>query len=524
MSKASKVINIFIFLFAVVVVVFGVLLFQKREDITQARTDTAATLEKVSRQINDSKNMVSSANLMIEKTSAEVKTELDKLERSVTTIVEQRDTIAANYTEVANIVLQDAYNDGKPPYTVKDGAIKDYKTTDDTLNDIKANAENLMKYFSDRDERIATFISNENRKLGRSSLDGESLRSNDRLKETFDEIETETGEKVKRMTTFRDHVKAVHGLVAMMDSGANMDEIPEDYDSAVREILSRSAEIPDLDSATEYGNHLFNELKALNKKVSEHKSLREQNDLLSKISAKAQDEIASYAEKTKEAEERAFNAETALAEAQKEILRYQSIIDPTGFDNEQENAARTVDYAALKDLVGKVVYVNQDLGFITINIGSESEVVRSTGEHILTPVPAGATLTVATSLDPADAKFVCKVQVHQIRSRASTATILASAGGSFNYPKVGNVVYFSKQDIETVKAANEEAMRKKAEERAAAEREQALLELNDILTGTDEIDDDSGIDLEDEDYLNEDDGFGDDDGDEEDDFADFEEE
>jgi len=519
MSKASKVINIFIFLFAIVVVAFGVLLFQKREDITQARTDTAATLEKVSRQINDSKNLVSSANLMIEKTAAEVKTELGKLENSVTTIVEQRDKIAANYTEVANIVLQDAYNDGKPPYTVADGSIKDYKTYGETIDEIKVNVDNRMKYFSDRDERISSFIINENKKLGKSFSDSERLKSNDRLKDTLDEIETETGETVSRMKTFREHVKAVHGLVAMMDNGSNMDNIPEDYDSAVREILSRSAEIPDLDSPTEYGNHLFNELKALNKKVNEHKSLREQNELLSKVSAKAQDEIASYAEKAKEAEERAFNAETALAEAQKEILRYQSIIDPTGFESEQENAARTVDYAALKDLVGKVVYVNPDLGFVTVNIGSESEVVRSTGEHILTPVPAGSTLTVATSLDPADAKYVCKVQVHQIRSRASTATILASPGGSFNYPKVGDVVYFSKQDIESVKAANEEALRKKAEERAAAEREQALLELNDILTGEDEIDD-SGIDFDEEDYLNEDDGFGDD----EDGFGDFEEE
>ena len=41
MSKASKVINIFIFVFAIVVVVFGVLLFQKREQITQARSDIA---------------------------------------------------------------------------------------------------------------------------------------------------------------------------------------------------------------------------------------------------------------------------------------------------------------------------------------------------------------------------------------------------------------------------------------------------------------------------------------------------
>ena len=55
-------------------------------------------------------------------------------------------------------------------------------------------------------------------------------------------------------------------------------------------------------------------------------------------------------------------------------------------------------------------------------------------------------------------------------------------------------------------------MRKKAEERAAAEREQSLQDFNDIMTGEDESDD-SGIG-DDDDFLNEDEGdsfdFGDD--------------
>ena len=71
MSKASKIINIFIFLFAIVVVVFGVLLFQKREQITQARSDIAATVEKVSRLIDPSAT-IPADDLKISKTPAEV--------------------------------------------------------------------------------------------------------------------------------------------------------------------------------------------------------------------------------------------------------------------------------------------------------------------------------------------------------------------------------------------------------------------------------------------------------------------
>ena len=44
MSKASKIINIFILIVAIVAVVFGTLLFQKRAQLTQARSDIANTV------------------------------------------------------------------------------------------------------------------------------------------------------------------------------------------------------------------------------------------------------------------------------------------------------------------------------------------------------------------------------------------------------------------------------------------------------------------------------------------------
>jgi hypothetical protein len=182
-----------------------------------------------------------------------------------------------------------------------------------------------------------------------------------------------------------------------------------------------------------------------------------------------------------------------------------------------------VNFAVLKDLVGKVVFVNKEYGYITIDIGSGSEVVRNSGERLRAAVPEGAVVTVATSLDPETAEYVCKAQVIRLRSKASVATILASPAGEFAYPNVGDVVYFSQSDIAKMKAAHDEDIRQKAEERAAAEREQTLRDFNDITDGEDEVDD-TGID----DFLDEeeDDGSVDDFGDEENFGAeeDFEEE
>ena len=137
MSKASKVINIFIFVFAIVVVVFGVLLFQKREQITQARSDIAATVEKVSRQI-DSSAAIPADDLKISKTPAEVKEAMVKLESAVNKIVKQRNAIAENLTDVTNTVLEKAYyGEGDEPFILESGSVTNYKLTDGTLADIK---------------------------------------------------------------------------------------------------------------------------------------------------------------------------------------------------------------------------------------------------------------------------------------------------------------------------------------------------------------------------------------------------
>ena len=137
MSKASKIINIFIFVFAIVVVVFGVLLFQKREQITQARSDIAATVEKVSRLI-DSSAVIPADDLKISKTPAEVKEAMVKLESAVDKIVKQRNAIAENLTDVTNTVLEKAFYDvGDEPFILESGEVTKYRGYDETLTDIK---------------------------------------------------------------------------------------------------------------------------------------------------------------------------------------------------------------------------------------------------------------------------------------------------------------------------------------------------------------------------------------------------
>ena len=489
MSKASKVINIFIFVFAIVVVVFGVLLFQKREQITQARSDIAATVEKVSRQI-DSSATIPADDLKINKTPAEVKEAMVKLDSAVDKIVKQRNAIAENLTEVTNTVLEKAfYDEGDEPYIVEDGVIAgDYRTYDKTLTDIKTHIGERMEYFYVRDKHLSDFMSKDGANLGMPARNYAFSADNAKLAKSLNELIVKTNDTVERMKAFRGHIVTIFGQI------------------------SPDATKPDLDSQ-EYNRLLRENVTTVEEYVNRHNQLIKDNEELRIRVERAEIGLGTAEENTANFKRVAEEATQKLADAEKEIRRLRIIIDPTGSGEENE---LNINFTVLKDLVGKVVYVNEQYGYITVDIGSESNVVRSSGERLRAAVPEGAILTVATSLDPDTAKYVCKAQVIRIRANASVATILASPGGTFDYPKVGDVVFFSQTDIATMKAAHDEAMRKKAEERAAAEQAQSMQDFNDIMTGEDESDD-SGIDsgddflegLDDDSGINSDDDSGD---------------
>ena len=493
MSKASKIINIFILIVAIVAVVFGTLLFQKRAQLTQARSDIANTVEKVSRQIDPSAT-IRSDELKINKTPAEVKEAMVKLESAVDKIVKQRNAIAANLTDVTNTVLEKAYYaDGDEPYILESDAVTDYRGYGDTLTTVKAHIGERMEYFYVRDKHLSDFMSKDGANLGLSAQSYAYSADNAKLSKALLTLLSKTNDTVERMKAFRGHIVTVSSQIS-----------PDS-----RELDLNSQEYPQL---------LKENVATVETYVKQHKDLIKDNEELRERVRRAEIRLGAADEDTATYKKVAEEAERKRIELEDEIKRLRGIIDPTGNSTEED-----VNFAVLKDLVGKVVFVNEEYGYITIDIGSGSEVVRNSGERLRAAVPEGAVVTVATSLDPETAEYVCKAQVIRLRAKASVATILASPAGEFAYPSVGDVVYFSQSDIAKMKAAHDEALRKKAEERAAAEREQTLREFNDISVGEDDIDDagiDDFLDEEEDDFGSEED-FGN-----EDDFGsdEFEEE
>ena len=402
-----------------------------------------------------------------------------KLEAAVNKIVKQRNAIAENLTDVTNTVLEKAYyGEGDEPFILESESVTSYKDTDTTLAEIKTRIGDRMGYIYVRDKLLSDFMSKDGANLGMPARSYAFSADNTKLSNSLNELITKTNDTVERMKAFRGHIVTVSGRI------------------------TPDAKEPDLNSQ-EYNQLLKENMTTVEEYVNRHNELIKDNEALRERVMRAEIGLTSAEENTSTYKRVAEESSQKLADAEKEIRRLRQIIDPTGFGEDSE--AVNINFSILKDLVGKVVYVNEQYGYITVDIGTESEVVRSSGERIRATVPEGALLTVATSLDADTAKYVCKAQVIRLRAKAAVATILASPGGSFDYPSVGDVVYFSQADIATMKAAHDEAMRKKAEERAAAEREQSMQDFNDIMTGEDETDD-FGIDTSDE-FLNEDDGL-----------------
>lgn len=475
MSKASKIINIFILVFAAAATALGVLLFQKREDNRLAREYVGDAVEKVTQQI-DPAARVQSDELKINKTAAEVKEAMIKLESNVDKLVKQRNAIAKALTEGTNTVLEKAYiGEGDEAYTADQDVISAYKGTNAELEKILKRINDRIQYVYVRDQYLADYMKKNGSALELEERVYTASPDNAKLSNSLIAMNTKTADTVTRMKAFQGHIVALTNKI--------------------------SPDSPELNlTIQEYPQLLNQNLTTIQDYVNAHNSLlKEREELLERV-RNAESLVDSAETSTSEYKKVAEEAEKKRIEAEKEVARLKRIIDPTGYD-EEAMAKLNVNFNLLKELTGKIVYVNSEFGIVTIDLGSESEVVRRTGEHLRVALPDGALLTVATSMDPLTAKYVCKLQAMRVDQKASVAAVLASPSGDIRLPKIGDTVYFSESDIKQMKEIRDERLRRQAEERAALERARADSEFSELLPLEDKVED-VGIESDD-DFLNE---------------------
>lgn len=437
-STVSKIVNVLILVGAIVAIVFAVLLFQKREELTQIRADSAASLMKITALI-DGEPALTSEEMAIGKSPADVKPVLAKVEATVDKIVKQRNFIAENYVKDVNLLMErQVVPEGEEPFAVDYKAVVAYDN-EGNVKRINEAVSERMNYFYDRDALLQSFVRDMTDALEMDVAVAKYSDVNEVQKGTYDSIRDRANAFKERRNLF---IRYINEVAKKFPNSENF-SLPETMQTQESLDSSLAVNTENIDSYIANHNAVTD---AFDKQKTRIRDL--ETELTATIAAR--DEAVT---RVAAAEKRADIAEAKAQELQK-------VLDPEGYLAKEAEQIKRIDFGVLKDLTGKVTYVNAEYGYVTIDLGLLSKIKRD-GNTLNIPLPQNALMSVATSLDPANAKYVCKIQATDIKPNASVATILPSPAGKITLPKVGDVVYFSANDISVLrkKFESEEAQR-----------------------------------------------------------------
>lgn len=448
-STVSKIVNVLILVGAIVAIVFAILLFNKREEFTQIRADSAATLMKITAMI-DGKPAMTAEDLAIGKSPADVKPVLNKVETIVDKIVKQRNFIAENYVKDVNVLMEkQVVPEGQEPFVADYKSVVDYNN-DGTVKRINEAVAERMDYFYERDGFLESFVREMTDALEMDVAIAKYSDINEVQKGTYDSIRD-------RANAFKDRRNL---LIRYINEVAK--KFPNSENFSLPETMQT---LESLDSS------LATNSENIDAYIANHNAVTDAFDKQKVRIRDLETELTSTIAARDEAVSRIANAEKRAEIAEAKAQELQKVLDPEGYLQKEAEQITRIDFGVLKDLTGKVTYVNSEYGYVTIDLGLLSQVKRD-GNTLNIPLPQNALMSVATSLDPADARYVCKLQATDIKANATVATILPSPAGKISIPKVGDVVYFSANDIDVMRKKYEEEEAKKNAERLEKMRAQ----------------------------------------------------
>ena len=460
MGIANRVINILILVTAIVVVIFGCMLFNKREQLVQgwktmshAIVSTAKTIDDESRSGTNLSSELTAAKLDHKVYNADATNKLvAKLDAEAKRIIAQRSALADTLSEVASTLEVADETDSVELKKVaassdRQAAIKERVLSVQTRNN--GVLEQIVALSEQIEEPITV----------------QDLKDNEQYRNSMGKVSRKVGSINDRKNALADHVKKVTDVLEI--------------------------ENPSLD-----GDDYADNLK---RTVANVESYR---DNFVKVKQDFEDEKKLTASLKSENEKKNAELKTQLAKIEKlnsEVTRLTKIINPdTNVAPEEVKTVAKED--VIKYIQGKVIYVDKKYGFLTLDIGSKNQIVQKIGkgfeQKIDAPLPDGEIMTVARDLASPEATFAGKVQIVKVSDYGAVANLLPLPKPVV-YPQVGDTVYFSEEDLAMIAAkkkaemdakkaaadlilsTNEEAAPAAAEENAAPMEEEVVDEVMD---------------------------------------------
>lgn len=474
MKIANRILNILVLIAALGAAVCAFFLFQKREQITKGRQMMSEAVVKTVKTI-DPAAKISVDDMSIAKPAADLAAPLKVLEDNTQKIVDQRNKIAASVAAISNAVMGWKGDKAKKGEDFSDYAAvvattdKDGKAVASPLDQNTALVSARGKYYIDRNNKVQTGINQivstlKGKRISPVDFTPDGDKDNKKLVANLNALNARARMVMNRYSAFSRQFAQIAKWMGFKGDSLDVNLKDGDFNKNLNKYVTNVKKFVAEKK----------KLEAENKKLKQQ--IKSLNGQIKKLNTNLNNEKANVAK---------LNGD--LTKAQKEIERLKDIIDPTWREREgQKNVAKTAvdETPLLRKLRGKIVSVNEKFGFVVINLGKvnkfeDIKIDIDTGKEVPTvrkvAVPADGILTVASSLDPGKADYVCRLTVLRVGNDSSIANIIVTRGGRM--PKVGDVVFFSESDVRQMKEMRNGVTKAPAAAPASKKSEDAVLNM-----------------------------------------------
>lgn len=447
MSIANRILSVLVLLASIGAIVLAFMLFGAREEVVAGRNDMAEAIADNSNKLaqtsteDPAKVKIAADDMSVAQGNDSVGDAIRKFDEVTKAIIAQRDMLAEQLVEL-NKILAEGEASG-----LTSAELADVKTNAETFAALKKQAEETVQLYVKTREAYVKAV-----RLFEDALNMQLLGAIDPKNPKFDEINNALTAMDKKIREMMAHIEKINSSVPVsFQVGGSLEG--GQYASYLE------AQAEQIKKLAEAWQELSNKVKELEDKIEVlNKRIAELEAEVKQCKADLEAEKAAKAELQKKydlLENEKLNLEEELAKLKEENKKLKSMgLGSAGGVAVADTAGGTaaapqlpVQTAALSVVEAKVTHVEPASGFVVLNIGSTTKVdvkdASGNKRKVQLVLPQNAIMTVATSLNPENAKFVCKIQVYKVEANRTFANILS--GG--NMPKVGDVVFFSATDI-----------------------------------------------------------------------------
>ena len=335
MSIFNKILNILVLLLAITAVIFGVMLFQKREELRNRGDYMADVIHKVSKTLDDTsgtevnKKLNPTASVVVNPGAssyslyhdnyAQLSTVLKAFEEQAKAVIEQRDALGDT--------LHSVMVDLEIPNSDSFAAVEFQ-----TMDKYTAKSEELLgmtKKVTERDNAIIAKIGEAASAMG-FSVDGEGMKSLEDYSTPLGDFLSKSQALKTRCDTYAQHIQDVYRVW--------------DLDA------------PSLDGS-DYADALSTAKNALDAKRADYDQTKA--------------DLAAAKKKIQQLNDKIVNQMEKIASLNRDIKKLNAELDK--YRQADPTTGKAVDFVSL--LKGKVLEVDKKWGFVVINLGKHNRIV-----------------------------------------------------------------------------------------------------------------------------------------------------